>query len=74
MEIIKKLSNYSEAQIVKSFLIANDIEAQIYDSNMMSVEPHLALVLGGFRIAVPGKQAFMARELLKEVEEETSTT
>lgn len=64
MELLKKFNDYFEAQIVCGYLKANDIDAELFDTNMMTVIPHLGLTLGDFRLVVPKRQLFQAQQLL----------
>lgn len=63
MIIIHRTYDLQQAQIMVSFLRANDINATLLDAEMASTLP---LASRGVRIAVDDDQASGARQLLRE--------
>ena len=67
MKEIARFYDAEEAQIAAGYLRAQGFDVQLGDENMLGVEPHLRIALGGYRLMAPQSQAHMATVALNEV-------
>ena len=65
-ELLKELSNFMEADLIKSYLDAHGIDTQLFqEAGGWSSFPVTGDILGRVQIFVPKEKAEEARQLLK---------
>lgn len=62
------VSDLATAQVLRTYLDAEGIEALIPDENMVAVAWHLGQAIGGVRVQVRSDQVEQAKEILEVVE------
>ena len=67
MKEIARFYDAEEAQIAAGYLRAQGFDVQLGDENMLGLEPHLRIALGGYRLMAPQNEAHMATVALNEV-------
>lgn len=65
-EVVFVTLNPIEADLVRSVLEASGIEVFMIDENITRIDPPIALMIGGMKVAVPQGQRDAAIEVLKQ--------
>lgn len=66
--------DFNEAQVVRSFLLAQGLHPRIRDEQTRAVAPHFENLLGRLTLEIPGYEFFEASRLLEEHEKPTVVT
>ncbi|WP_413584467.1 hypothetical protein [Bdellovibrio sp. HCB274] len=67
---LTEVANFSEAQVVKSFLVAQGFHPRLRDELTRSVAPHLETFLGKLIIEIPEGEFLAASSALEKLEDE----
>ncbi|WP_413581840.1 hypothetical protein [Bdellovibrio sp. HCB288] len=66
---LTEVANFSEAQVVKSFLVAQGFHPRLRDEMTRSVAPHLETFLGKLIIEIPENEFLAASSSLEQLED-----
>jgi|GEM_PF-1428338 len=65
---LTECADFSEAQVVRSFLIAQGFSPKVRDEQMRTVAPHLSNLLGKLTIDIPEHEFIEASQALEKME------
>ena len=65
---LTECADFSEAQVVKSYLVAQGFSPQVRDEQMRTVAPHLSNLLGKLTIDIPEYEFLEASQALEKME------
>ncbi len=72
MKEIARFYDVEEAQIAKSFLIAQGLDVRLADEGALGVMPEMRVGLGGYRLVGEERDAAIATRLLADIEHDHS--